>query len=84
MQNSAETRDITNREVEKNLHSIDNAHGQLATLNAEIMQTSNDFVTKVDTLVTSLATAREKVSQNNTDNHELAEQFENLFADINK
>lgn len=84
MQNSAETRDITNREVEKNLHSIDNAHEQLATLKAEIMQTSNDFVTKVDTLVTSLAKAREKVSQNNTDNHELAEQFENLFADINK
>ena len=84
MQNSAETRDITNREVEKNLHSIDNAHEQLAALKAEIMQTSNDFVAKVDTLVTSLATAREQVGQKNTDNRELTEQFENLFADINK
>lgn len=84
MQNSAETRDITNREVERNLHSIDNAHEQLAALKAEIMQTSNDFVSKVDTLVTSLATAREQVNQKNTDNRELAEQFENLFADINK
>lgn len=84
MQNSAETRDITNREVEKNLHSIDNAHEALAALKAEIMQTSNDFVGKVDTLVTSLATAREQVSQKNADNRELAEQFENLFADINK
>lgn len=84
MQNSAETRDITNREVEKNLHSIDNAHEQLAALKAEIMQTSNDFVAKVDTLVTSLATAREQVNQKNTDNRELTEQFENLFADINK
>lgn len=84
MQNSTESRDITNREVEKNLHSIDNAHEALAALKAEIMQTSNDFVTKVDTLVTSLATAREQVSQKNADNRELTEQFETLFADINK
>ena len=84
MQNSTENRDITNREVEKNLHSIDNAHEQLAALKADIMQTSNDFVKKVDTLVTSLATAREQVGQNNADNRELAEQFENLFAEINK
>ena len=84
MQNSTDNRDITNREVEKNLHSIDNAHEQLAALKAEIMQTSNEFVTKVDALVTSLATAREQVSQKNDDNRELVEQFENLFADVNK
>ncbi len=84
MQNSADNRDITNREVERNLHSIDNAHEQLAALKAEIIQTSNEFVNKVDTLVTSLATAREQVSQKNADNRELAEQFESLFADINK
>ena len=84
MQNSTENRDITNREVEKNLHSIDNAHEQLSALKADIMQTSNDFIKKVDTLVTSLATAREKVGQNNADNRDLAEQFENLFAEINK
>ena len=84
MQNSIDNREITNREVEKNLHSIDSAHEQLAALKAEIMQTSNEFVTKVDTLVTSLATAREQVSQKNNDNRELVEQFENLFADVNK
>ena len=84
MQNSADNRDITNREVEKNLHSIDNAHEQLAALKAEIMQTSSEFVSKVDTLVTSLATAREQVNQKNADNRELVEQFESLFADINK
>lgn len=84
MQNSTDTRDITNREVEKNLSSIDNAHEQLAALKAEIMQTSNDFVAKVDTLVTSLSTAREQVSQKNADNRELTEQFESLLADINK
>ena len=84
MQNSAENRDIANREVEKNLHSIDNAHEQLAALKAEILQTSNEFVTKVDSLVTSLSVAREQVSDNNADNRELVEQFENIFADLNK
>ena len=84
MQNSAENRDIANREVEKNLHSIDNAHEQLAALKAEIMQTSNDFISRVDTLVTSLASAREQVTQKNNDNRELAEQFESLFADVSK
>ena len=84
MQNSAENRDIANREVEKNLHSIDNAHEQLAALKAEILQTSNEFVTKVDSLVTSLSVAREQVSDNNANNRELVEQFENIFADLNK
>ncbi len=83
IKNSNENRDIANREVERNLHSIDNAHEQLAALKAEIMQTSNDFVSKVDALVTSLSTAREQVSSNNTDNRELVEQFENLLADVN-
>lgn len=82
MQNSAETRDITNREVEKNLHSIDNAHEQLAALKTEIMQTSNEFIAKVDSLVTSLATARQQVTQNNNENRELIERFESLFAEI--
>ena len=83
MQNSAENRDITNREVEKNLHSIDNAHEQLAALKAEIMQTSNDFVAKVDTLVSSLSTARSEIESNNDKNHELSEQFESILADVN-
>ncbi len=83
MQNSTENQDITNREVEKNLHSIDNAHEQLAALKAEIMQTSNDFINRVDTLVSSLATAREQVTQKNIINQELTEQFESLLVDIN-
>ena len=84
IQNSTENRDIANREVEKNLHSIDNAHEQLAALKAEIMQTSNEFITKVDSLVSSLSVAREKVTNNNIESRELSEQFENIFADVNK
>ena len=82
MQNSAENKDTVNREVERNLHSIDNAHESLAALKAEIMQTSADFVAKVDTLVSSLNTAREQIGTKNTESRELAEQFENMLSEM--
>lgn len=84
MQSSTENSEIVGLEVEKNLHSIDNAHEQLAVLKAEIIQTSNDFMNKVDALVASLSVAREHLDQNNADNKELTEQFESLLAEINK
>lgn len=84
MQNSADNKDIVNREVEKNLYSIDEAHESLAELKTEIMQTSADFVAKVDTLVSSLNTAREQIGSNNTQSRELAEQFENILTEITK
>ena len=84
MQNSAENRDIANREVEKNLHSIDNAQESLAALKAEIMQTSADFVAKVDTLVSSLSSAREQINTNNTESRRLAEQFDSIIAEMTK
>lgn len=84
MQNSADNKDIVNREVEKNIHSIDRAHESLAALKADITQTSSDFVAKVDTLVTSLNSAREQIVANNTENHELESSFENMFAEMTK
>lgn len=84
MQNSADNKDIANREVEKNIHSIDRAHESLAALKADIMQTSSDFVAKVDTLVTSLNSAREQIISNNNENHELESNFENMFAEMTK
>ncbi|MDO4608826.1 MAG: hypothetical protein Q4B40_06515 [Clostridia bacterium] len=84
MQNSTDNKDIANKEVERNLGSIDDAHEALDALKAEIMQTSADFVKKVDTLVSSLSNAREQINTKNADNRELTEQFESLLADINK
>lgn len=84
MQNTNENVDIAEREVEKNLHSIDNAHDELEALRSEIVQTSSEFVKKVDALVASLTSAREQIGENNKQNEELAEQFENLLADVNQ
>lgn len=83
MKNTAESSDITSREVEKNLSSIDTAHDSLAKLKQDILKTSDDFVSKVDSLVSSLSTAREQVVQNNDSNRKLVESFETVFTDIN-
>ena len=82
MQNSAENKDTVNKEVEKNLYSIDRAHESLSELKASIMQTSTDFVAKVDTLVASLGNARDQINAKNAESRELAEQFESLYAEI--
>lgn len=82
MQNSSDNRDTVNREVEKNLSSIDNAHESLSALKSEIMKTSSEFATKVDMLVSSLNTAREQININNAASGELSEQFENLLTNI--
>lgn len=84
MQNSAENRDIANREVEKNLHSIDNAQESLASLKSEIMQTSAEFAAKVDSLVSSLNSAREQIDSNNTESRKLAEQFDSVVSEMTK
>lgn len=83
MKNTVENRDITNREVEKNLSSIDVAHDSLAKLKQDILKTSDDFISKVDSLVNSLSTAREQVLQNNNSSRTLVESFETVFTDVN-
>lgn len=84
MQNSTDNSEIADKEIEKNLSSIDSAHEELSALKAEIMQTSAEFVNKVDALVTSLSNAREQITQKNSDNKELVEQFESILADVTK
>ena len=74
-------KDIANKEVEKNLYSIDKAHESLDELKANIMQTSADFVSKIDTLVASLDSAREEISEKNAENRELVKQFDNIYTE---
>ncbi len=81
MKNSNECKDIANKEVEKNLYSIDKAHESLDELKANIMQTSADFVSKIDTLVASLDSAREEISEKNAENRELVKQFDNIYTE---
>ena len=84
MQNSADSSELSRKEVEKNISSIDEAHESLATLKNEIMQTSVDFVTKVENLTASLNSARAQLTENENENNSLAQEFESIYAEISK
>lgn len=84
MQNSVDNKQLSQQEVEKNLSSIEIAHQSLNTIKDEIMQTSADFVAKVENLVSSLNSTRAQISVNNLKSGELAKEFENLYAGVSK
>ena len=84
MQNSADNKQLSQQEVEKKLSSIEIAHQSLNTIKDEIMQTSADFVAKVENLVSSLNSTRAQISVNNLKSGELAKEFENLYAGVSK
>ncbi len=84
MQNSNESSELAKEEINKNLYSIDVAHESLNSLKADIMQTSADFVAKVENLVTSLTNTRTQISANNAQNKDLSRDFENLYAEMSK
>ncbi len=84
MQNSAESQEMSRKEIERNLGCIDEAHESLNSLKSEIMQTSADFVSKVEALVASLNITREQITNNDSQNKELSEKFESLYAEMQK
>lgn len=84
MKKSAENCQIANSEIERNINSIDNAHTSLCELKEKILATSNEFANEVDDLLKSLDTAKEQVKGNIDDTNGKIEDFENLFAGINK
>ena len=84
MKNSAQNRDTVKREVEENLNSIDSAHISLDGIRAKMIETSNDFVARLDTLMTSLESARELIDKNDTENLGRQGEFERLYSEISK
>lgn len=84
MQNSAESQQMSQKEIERNLGCIDEAHESLTSLKGEILQTSADFVSKVESLVASLDATREQISEKNAENKELSKEFESVYAGMQK
>ncbi len=82
MNNAKEEARITEEEIKRNMITIDETHETLAELRSDILRTSQEFSTKVDTLVSSLSTAREKIAQDceNTLNH--TDEFNKVFKSI--
>jgi len=82
IENSENSAEITNEEVSKNLYTINDAHESLKELRQSIIQTSADFVSEVDGLISSLDITRQKIAEN-TDNVEQAkQQFTEVFNNI--
>ncbi len=84
MANSENSAQISNEQVERNLSSIDEAHISLGQLRENILETSNDFVKEVDSLISSLETTREKITENTKGIEVAKENFETVYESIVK
>ena len=84
MANSENSAQISSEQVERNLSSIDEAHTSLGQLRENILKTSNDFVNEVESLISSLETTREKITENTAKTQVAKENFETVYESIVK
>lgn len=84
MKNSDENRDAVRREVESNLDSIDSTHVSLDEIKTKMLETSSEFVSRLEDLMSSLESARSQISDNDTDNDGKVKDFETLYSGLSK
>ncbi len=84
MKNSDENRDAVRREVESNLDSIDSTHVSLDEIKTKMLETSSEFVSRLEDLMSSLESARSQISDNDTDNDGKVKDFETLYSELSK
>lgn len=82
MNNAQNEARITEEEVSRNIVSIDETHDALAELRSDILRTSQEFSSKVDTLISSLNTAREKIATEREETINLTENFQKIYKSI--
>jgi len=82
MENSKKSAEITDNEIEHNLTSIEEAHESLKELRNRITKTSEDFVAKVNALISSLDATREQINQNSSAIEEAKKEFNEVFASL--
>ncbi len=82
MANSQENAELSESEVSRNISAIDEAHSSLNLLRENIVKTSDDFINKVDTLITSLDVTREQINENTKKSQEAIENFEAVYETI--
>lgn len=84
MKNSAENCDIIRREVENNLESIDGTHTSLDEIKSKMLETSSEFVARLDELMSSLELARTKIGESDNENENSLGEFEALYSELTK
>ncbi len=82
MTSAKENSSLANKEVEKNLSAIDEAHISLNELRRSIQKTSEDFIKEVDTLLGSLNATRDQISQNIENSETAVSDFQEVYESI--
>ena len=82
MENSQANAEMASAEVSRNLSTIDEAHESLRELRANITKTSEDFVSEVDKLISSLNTTREQIATNTETAESAKNEFEEIYESI--
>ena len=84
MANSEKNANLANKEVEKNLSAINDAHESLDSLKKSVMQTSNEFLSEIDGLISSLNETKETISANIASDEEHKNQFDEVYRTLTK
>ena len=82
MNNAKNEARVAEEEAKRNIVTIDETHDALSELRSDILRTSQEFSAKVDALVTSLNTAREKIAADCDDTMKHSDEFDKVFKSI--
>lgn len=84
MANSEKNARLANKEVEKNLSAINDAHESLDSLKKTIRQTSDEFLSEVEGLISSLDETRAAISANISADEDYKNQFDEVYRTLIK
>ncbi|MBR6902458.1 MAG: hypothetical protein IKN39_01040 [Clostridia bacterium] len=79
MKEANECADISRKEVQKNISSIDGAHSKLSSVKESIVNTSAQFARDIDTLTKSLDDARNTIENHNLEIVKSEEDYRELI-----
>lgn len=79
---SEESAKLIEKEVEENLCTINEAHKSLEELRRHISKTSDDFITEVDRMISSLSETCEQISANNDKSLSAKKEFLEIYEKI--
>ncbi len=81
--NSVASSKLANKEIFKNIDSIDTAHDALADIKSDLIETTNGFVSKISELCASLADTKTALIERGADSDRQLEEFTSMFNKIN-
>lgn len=82
MESSERNAELVERQVEKNLSAITNAHSALDELKERIVKTADEFAAEVDELTSSLTAAREEIGSNTEAVLNSKNQFDEVYSSL--